>query len=316
MKRSNAHLKEEERPMRSAQKGGFNDCQLFPLQDVSVAPEYAKRAAMAVGQLIRVTPGRAKIGAIKGGSQLLIPAIKLRHCVFIDGYPLWQDTRSDIASFFDEYTIEASTATLVGRDLILAAGHAVAERDIISGNTFFIPERTTARCTMARPSMGLNVRVPSNEYFRVKTICALVNRDLHNDWAILKLEREVPDTRQPIPVMSHEDLEENAKLDLFTLTHPLGLPLKYTEALDASSGSTFEQVYCDFGSGSSGAPLLLHADGHTRILGAIAGNARFTVRNRRKTKSGFTVDPLQGAGKLGAKQPVTISANIDWPSKL
>lgn len=297
----------------SALAHGYNDFRLSPLLNISAAPDYAQLAAKAVGQLVTVTPRGARVGAQQQQRPLIIPAVKLRNRVFLDGYPLWQDTQADIVSFFEEYTIQASTATLIGDNVILAAGHAIVKADVVAGNTFFVPDRTADRSVVSRPRGGTNIRVPCSEYFRVAKIVASMNSDQHSDWAILKLERKVRKCCH-IPLASEDDFKNNfVDTELFTLTHPLGLPLKYSKAQDVSADSNKTCVLSDFGSGSSGAPLLLHTTGGgTRVLGVITGDTRFSVGSRFKTRSGYVIDPLRCADPNGKPQPVTTATMISW----
>lgn len=306
--------------------GGYNDYRLSDLRDVSAAPEYVKTAARVVGQLVTITPRGARVdtqGEIcpkncpknrPKNRPLIIPAVKLRNRVFLGGYPLWQCTAADIAPFFDEYTIRASTATLIEQDQIVAARHAVADIDVISGNTFFIPERWKRHPAVAGPRCGAHIRVPRDRYFRVESIIdSSRGSSKYDDWVILKLEREVDDDngrRLPIPMATDDDRKNFAGADLFTLTHPLGLPLKYSQAEDVSSGGDHDRVLSDFGSGSSGAPLLLHEGGRTRLLGIVIGDTRFTIDNVVRSASGPTIDPLAGADDSPKPQPVTIASNI------
>jgi hypothetical protein len=308
--------KSETKIVKKDLSGGIIDVLEFPLLNVNGVdvPEYAKQAARVVGQLVTITPRGATIGDRGRHRPLKIPAVKLRDRVFIHDYPLWQDTRADIARFFDEYTIQASTATLIGPSTVLAAAHAVPKIDVEAGNTFFVPHRTSER-KIARPRGGTIIKV-SKAYYRAVSIQAseardpeTQRRDKHADWAILTLERALlPEEHVPIPLFKQplNLLADVTDSKLFCLTHPLGLPLKYGKAEHFSEGDTYH-VRSDFGSGSSGAPLLIHTGEKTYVLGIITGNARFTLAQRFETRSGFVIDPLRCVDPNGTPQPMTSS---------
>lgn len=282
---------------------GYADFQLSTLRDVESAPLHVEAISPAVGQLITVSPRGPRIQNWGQKRALLVPSVKLRNRVFLDGYPLWQGTTSDIAEFFDQYTVRASTATLISTKRILTAGHSVIDIDIRSGNVFFVPNRKQS-AKIALPRRRSQISVPRRAYYRVAKYFKGDNSGKGKDWAVLELERAVK-RFAPITVA---DTNTPALDEFYTLQYPLGLPLKCSEAKipENGNGMGHDQVLSDFGSGSSGAPLLGYSRAQRKffILGVVTGDAKFGVKSVKSMASGRVIDPLKGQRKA-VPQPLT-----------
>ena len=297
-----------------AMRSGYVNYPLSDLQDVREAPHYAMSVARAVGQLIVTTPRGAHVHRRGSRRPLIVPTVKLRHREFIDGYPLYQDTKSDLCEFFDQLTVRAATATLIGPKCILTAAHAVMPIDVRSRNTYFVPYRTNDHRDFGGRRIGHTLHIPKHAYYRVKRICAIATKDerkLGVDWAVLELEDE-PQMITPIPV-GKPILPGDPDNRIYTLTHPLGLPLKYSAVApskDRNNQATYSRVLSDFGSGSSGAPMLAYntKTQATTAWGVITGKARFTAQDVHPTSSGKTINPKSGAPVT--PQPVTLSTQM------
>lgn len=303
-----------EGPRSDGRDAGYSDYPLSELKNIGDAPSYAQAVARAVGQLVVTTPRGAHVRSRGARRPLIVPTVKLRWREFVDGYCLYQDTKCDLRKFFDQFTVRAATATLIGPKCILTAAHAVMPVDVRSRNTYFVPYRTNDRRDFGGRRVGHALRIPNRAYYRVRRICGIATKDERKrkiDWAVLELEDE-PRGVTPIPVGPLPP-PKDPKSHLYTLTHPLGLPLKYSEVKPTKGNAgklNFSQVLSDFGSGSSGAPMLYYDEDTktTRVWGVISGSAKFGLKDIEPTRSGKTINP--SSGDCSTPQPVTIQSQM------
>ncbi|MFO7561476.1 MAG: hypothetical protein R6X02_02435 [Enhygromyxa sp.] len=268
-----------------------------PPPDADVDPWHLGAVSPAVGQLVITTPTGARLDP--STEDLLVPAMKLRNRPFVDNYPLWQGTTSDLAPFYDEYTISGPTAFLIAPNEVVTAFHSIVEVDI--QRTFFVFGRHSQSAFAAAVPGQTHIRVPAGHFARVE---AIINRGRDgttsgNDWARLRLDRELRDITPIRPAHADEvsALEAGQVRNLRVLSHPLGLPLKFARADDLGQPpgpcSGPHQVLVDIGTGSSGAPLLLVREDGTHVLVGVVngGKVGFTERNLVRTPTGLTLDP-------------------------
>lgn len=298
---------------KAMEYGGFVDFPFSELRDIpqkeaeiqrlSRDAQVVIRNAKAVGQLV-IAPANA-------GNELTVPTVKLRNRGFIDDLPLWQGTQSDLRHFYDQYTITAPTAVLIEPDKVLTAWHSIIPSEI--RNTYFVFDRHH-KSRHSRPQIGQRrVRARQDNWVKIESIlkCGRSNPDEGNDWVILQLARSV--AVPPIPLAPAGKSLGLVNPEIFILSHPLGLPLKYAvcQKLRDPARDGY-QIYTDLGSGSSGAPILTVEDNTAYVRGIVNGGfVDFTEEHFVRTPTGIAIDP---AGGLNQKpQPVTPVDNIHNP---
>ena len=151
----------------------------------------------------------------------------------------------DEERFYDQPTAGMCTAFLVGSDLFVTAGHCVREIGDVCRMRFVFGFR------MGKDGQEPEVRIPNARIFRGEK---LVHIDPNQDWAIVRVDREVTG-RVPLKVGRSEALEESAQL--YVIGHPAGLPTKYAtgEVLKSDEAEDFFVSNLDTYGGNSGSPV-------------------------------------------------------------
>ena len=217
---------------------------------------------LAVGQMLVLDPREAKIE----GDELVVQAVRFSARRFVDDLTICTPVSAPFHGFRDQYTIRASTATLVAPDQVITAGHAAVKADI--NNTVIVFGRHVGAAfevgnedvqwlrIPARDSGGRTQWVRANDilgsdqpkYDAVKKTWSGI------DWALISLSEPVEGI-EPIPFASTEGI-----LDGVVVSYPLGLPRKVVPArkipAPSEQGESVE-FWTGFGSGASGSPLIV-----------------------------------------------------------
>lgn len=158
-------------------------------------------------------------------------------------------------AFVDQPAPGYCSGTLVGPDLVLTAGHCVTDQ---------------SECNMTAMVFGYSETVAgahpakfaANEVYNCQSIVA---RSEKPDWAVVRLEREVPN-HFPLPV-ERGAVSVRTGDRVFAIGHPHGMPTKVTSGTvrDAVVGNGFHSNVDTF-SGNSGSAVF-NTDG--RIVGVL-----------------------------------------------
>ncbi len=153
--------------------------------------------------------------------------------------------------FGDQPTAANCTATLVGSDILVTAGHCLDDNGVRTDlSTFYCVFDYAVRQEGVNPSM-----FTTDQVVRASEILGLVNvADTANDWAVVKLERAITG-RTPVPVRSSGAVAVGE--GLVAIGFGAGLPMKF------SDNSTVQTIV-DFGfeadmdiiEGNSGGPII------------------------------------------------------------
>lgn len=287
----------------------------------------------AIAQMIMLDP---RVARVDGEGNLIVVASRLSDRAVWAGSPLYVPCpppnrrrpggadEYDLDEFLPQWTIRASTAILIEDQAILTAGHAVIPRD---GDeiepTYFIFGRAidSALAEPNDPDRDRHLVIPSSQWVKATRVRRMEDGGGKRgpflpDWAVVELERS-PENATPVALASEDEPEPSD--GYYTLSHPLGLPIKYAqvEPRPASEKSTADvrRFSVDFASGASGSPLLApDENGNTKVFGVINGNARFNKGMlRRPDHTGRRHIHPRGRGHgnpATSDQPVTMASHI------
>ncbi len=118
--------------------------------------------------------------------------------------------------FYDQQLGAFCSGSLVGPDLLMTAGHCVTSQSECEGTKFVfgfgIKEKGKNPST-----------VPAGDVYGCKTLLGRVQENSGADWALIKLDRPVPN-HKPLSVSRTGKLEKGAPI--VVIGHPAGLPTK------------------------------------------------------------------------------------------
>lgn len=138
------------------------------------------------------------------------------------------------AKFSQQMTAANCSGFLVGKDLLVTAGHCV---------------RTASDCANSQWVFDYNVSVAGEETKNIPTeniyscesiIKQELSRSNNNDYALIKLKREVTD-RTPLTVRTEGKVETGTKI--VVIGHPTGLPSKISAGDDTIVRGNDNSVY-------------------------------------------------------------------------
>ena len=174
----------------------------------------------------------------------------------------------DKTPFLLQPSIMSGTAFLVGKDLVLTAGHVIEDRDVRNdsiGLSFIFGFKYDKYHNIDSNSF-LNFNI-----YEGKQILYKVN-DESGDWAIIKLNREVSEYQEIAPI--HFDFEYSNGYNISGIGHPMGLPMKYTnDAIITRIGKNFIDTSLDTFWGNSGSPILAIKEGKFGVIGIMSSTS-------------------------------------------
>lgn len=196
--------------------------------------------------------------------------------------------------FVEQLSPAFCSGVLVGRNLVLTAGHCL-EKSRDCQNTRFIFDFENSQ--RGRPAL---VHVAANLVFRCKNIF-VPSKKL--DYALVELDRDVPD-RRPQKFERSEEIELG--LEVGAVGYPQGLPMKFVDSAKVRkvSKNHFE-TNLDTYSGNSGSPVFERISG--RLLGIlIEGDDDFV-----KTKEGCFISKHCSDQSCSGEKVLKVNAILD-----
>lgn len=156
--------------------------------------------------------------------------------------------------FFSQPTVAFCSGSLIGPKTILTAGHCIPDANACRTTRFVFDFALTKS-----ESQFDNAFDKSKQIFRCAKLRASHSDDNGADYAIVELDREVPD-REPLKLRTGKPPEENEAL--VVLGHPNGLPTKISD--NANIRKVLPEHFIanlDTYGGNSGSPVLSEASG-------------------------------------------------------
>jgi len=148
-------------------------------------------------------------------------------------------------NFYDQPSGARCTGFLIRRDLLATAGHCISNDNMESVRIVFGYRMGGA---------GVVLKVSAEDVFSVEEIVARV-RDETDDYAIVRLNHSVPESRGSVLALSRTDA--SMADSVYVIGYPSGLPQKIAgraKVRDVSSASYFVANLDTFG-GNSGSPV-------------------------------------------------------------
>jgi len=194
---------------------------------------------------------------------------------------------------FREQTVGAfCSGSLVAPDLVMTAGHCV---------------KTSLDCAGTKMVFGYAIKekgknpvgVAPSEVYSCKGIVTRDQDDSGADYAIIKLDRPVPN-HEPLPVNRNGGLTEGTKL--FVIGHPVGLPLKVAGGASVRNIFNYAGYFnanLDTYGGNSGSAVFNEATGLIEGI-LVRGGTDFEVKNPlfgAKCRSSVKVSDAGGRGE-------------------
>lgn len=192
----------------------------------------------------------------------------------VDVAELWADPISDYMCkderFINQKSVSyACTGFLVGKDLLVTAGHCGVNfgetrhqsKDYCEAYTWLF-DYTASSDTKA---------IPKENIFKCKEIIYAVQEEVDgnaHDFALIRLDREVVG-RTPLKMANKKSVTGDS---VFMIGHPMGLPMKYTDnahIFEPEIGRSYYTNLDAFG-GNSGSPVFNNKDEVIGVL--VAGN--------------------------------------------
>lgn len=155
--------------------------------------------------------------------------------------------------YWDQPVAGVCTGFLVGRDLLMTAGHCIDQIENSCSNFSWV-----FSYNMVGESTLLN-EVSENAVYRCKEVIKSKTTN-RLDYALIKLDRNV-EGRRALRLNKKGGIEKGD--ELFTLGHPLGLPLKFADnakVINKTSDYIFIATLDTF-AGNSGSPVFNVASG-------------------------------------------------------
>jgi hypothetical protein len=141
--------------------------------------------------------------------------------------------------------------------------------------------------------------VDPSEVYSCKSIVAYNQDDNGTDYAILKLDRPVPN-HEPLPVNRAADIKEGTRL--FVIGHPVGLPVKVAGGASVRNVHTYAdyfQANLDTYGGNSGSAVFNEETGLIEGI-LVRGGTDFKVKNPlfgSKCRTSVKVSDEEGRGE-------------------
>ncbi len=187
--------------------------------------------------------------------------LKMREITLVDQTP-----------FVLQPSLFKGTAFLVGKDLLLTAGHILNNLEIEKGD----PIEHLSFVFGHKYDKNHNIDSHAFLKFNVYKGDHVVEKHYDpflGDWALLKLKKEVSNYQKIVPI--HFDFDYTANLRICSIGHPLGLPMKYTgNAQIKKICSPFIKASLDTFWGNSGSPILAQKNGKFGIVGIASSTSK------------------------------------------
>ncbi|MFG1487223.1 serine protease [Halobacteriovorax sp. RZ-1] len=271
-----------------------------------------------VDSVAAMVPGYAFLkdekGKVADTKLLRFPTLKYHR-----GYPTCGDMR-----FRDQPTIASCSGFLIGKNLLMTAGHCM-----ISGGTE-VSDQVTSKCrdnkwvfnynsTSVNKDGQLEIK-KSDVYSCKRVVAASYTGSL--DYAVVELEREATDKK---PLTLNMSTNATAKgTDIYVAGYPTGLPLKVADGAKVISNPIYsKEIITDLDTfaGNSGSPVLNKKDEVIGIL--VAGEIDYAfdfdkgcykvnVCKKQGGKCERQSSPLGGTGETVTK---VVSAYTDYKLK-
>jgi hypothetical protein len=150
-----------------------------------------------------------------------------------------------------EFTTAKCSAFLVGKDLILTAGHCITGPESCKENKFIFEFRKDLIFSRSEDE----VFVPKESIYGCKEIIHReYNYDTQNDFSLVRLDREVIG-REPLKFRTSKKIDINARV--VALGHPSGLPMMVHEGrVLKNKNPFFFTTNMDTFAGNSGGPVI------------------------------------------------------------
>lgn len=148
--------------------------------------------------------------------------------------------------FIKQPTLMSCTGFLVGKDILVTAGHCMVNNFDCSGNNWVFNFRNGVK------------KIPANSVYKCKKIIAQEQVSIPilgtTDYALIQLDREVT-TGKPLKFRTKGRIKKGASVAV--IGHPLGLPLKIADNAKVRGvfGKTFKANLDTYG-GNSGSPVV------------------------------------------------------------
>jgi len=139
---------------------------------------------------------------------------KLEFDSYAQNYNLCADER-----FYNQPSVSFCSGVLIGPDLILTAGHCVRTQKQCESNRYVFDY------AMNSPD-ALPVLVNRNNVYTCKKLLNRIERKHEGDFAIIRLDRSVPDRN---PARWRTEGEASLREPMTLMGYPLGLPLKIAD---------------------------------------------------------------------------------------
>ena len=163
-------------------------------------------------------------------------------------------------SFADEVTAANCSGFLVGRDLLVTAGHCMRSESDCQNNKWVFDYRQDIL------SKGKEVYVSvANMYGCKKIVQQVLDSKTKNDFALIQLDREVED-REPLTFRIDDKIADDASL--VVIGHPSGLPTKIADGAKVrkNDNNFFFVANLDTFGGNSGSAVF---NAHTGLVEGI-----------------------------------------------
>jgi hypothetical protein len=180
------------------------------------------------------------------------------------------------------------SGTLVAPDLVMTAGHCV---------------KSSYDCSETKMVFGYSVksagqnpdRVDASEVYSCKSIVAREQDNTGVDYAIIKLDRPVPN-HEPLPINRAAGVTQGTKL--FVIGHPVGLPVKVAGGASVRSVSFMDYFVANLDTygGNSGSAVFNEATGLIEGI-LVRGGTDFELKKSFFSKCNQSVKVADSQGR-------------------